>query len=131
MTTKTASALEREENVPAEIPLPFELGGSSPSDTDIATPGPHDQPVLSIRASVPETEAATFIADALHDVRVYMQEHHVQPAGPPFSICRARETQVDVEAGWPTAAPLAGTGRIHGGALPRSLLEPETGRSMS
>ena len=60
-----------------------------------------------------------------------MQEHHIQPAGPPFSICRARATQVDVEAGWPTAALLAGTGRIHGGALPRSLLEPETGQSMS
>ena len=50
----------------------------------------------------------------------------MQPAGPPFSICRPHGSEVDVEAGWPTAAPLNGTGRIHGGSVPRSLLEPET-----
>jgi ABC-type multidrug transport system fused ATPase/permease subunit len=85
-----------------------------------------DRPVLSIRGYVPEGEAEGFIADALRDIRFYMQEHHVEPAGPPFSICRTRGSEIDVEAGWPVTAPLSGTGRIHGGAVPRSLLEPET-----
>ncbi len=79
------------------------------------------QPILSIRATVPAAGAEEFIAEALHAVRAYMQEHHVRPVGPPFSICRPRGSSVDVEAGWPTAKPLTGTGRIHGGALPAAL----------
>ncbi len=88
------------------------------------TPQSDDQPLLSIRASVPAADADTFIAAALHDIRVYLQEHHVTPAGPPFSICRRRGSMLDVEAGWPTAKPLAGTGRIRSGALPRLLTGP-------
>ncbi len=83
-----------------------------------------DQPILSIRASVAAAEADAFIGSALEDIRVYMQEHDVTPAGPPFSICRPRGTAVDVEAGWPTARPLAGSGRIHSGALPCLLTGP-------
>jgi hypothetical protein len=88
---------------------------------------PEDQPVLSIRATISERDAESFIIDALRDVRVYMQERDIRPVGPPFSICRPRGNEVDIEAGWPLAAPLSGRGRIHGGAIPRSLLEPETG----
>jgi hypothetical protein len=80
-----------------------------------------EQPILSIRATVPEPEADSFVAEALHDVRVYMQEHDVAPAGPPFSIRRQRGDEVDVEAGWPTAGLLAGTSRIHSGLVPHSL----------
>lgn len=87
---------------------------------------PHIQPILSIRASVDGADADAFVAGALRDIRVYMQEHHVPPAGPPFSICRPRGETVDVEAGWPTARPLPGTSRIHSGALPSSLTGPET-----
>jgi hypothetical protein len=88
---------------------------------------PGEQPILSIRASIPKTDADRFVADALHDVRAFMQEHHVRPAGPPFSICRARGDNVDVEAGWPTATkPLAGTSRIHTGSLPRGLANCRT-----
>jgi hypothetical protein len=82
---------------------------------------PRAAPILSIRASVPKSEAESFIADALHDIRTYLQEHDVSPAGPPFSICRPRGSEVDIEAGWPTARQLAGTRRIHGGALPSSF----------
>jgi hypothetical protein len=92
-----------------------------------STERPHDQPVLSIRASVPESEAGEFVAGALHDIRVYLQEHHERPAGPPFSIRWPAGRAMDIEAGLPTEARLPGSGRIHGGALPRSLLEPETG----
>jgi formate-dependent phosphoribosylglycinamide formyltransferase (GAR transformylase) len=83
----------------------------------------HDeQPILSIRASVPKADASTFVAEALRDIRAFMQEHHLRAAGPPFSICRGRADEVDVEAGWPvTSRPVAGTSRIHAGSLPRSL----------
>jgi hypothetical protein len=134
MITKTATALELEleleESVPAERKLPSALAASSPAVRHVAIVRPYNQPVLSIRASVPEADADTFIAEALHDVRIYMEEHHVQPAGSPFSICRPRGSEIDVEAGWPTAAPLAGTGSIHGGTLPRSLIGPETGETV-
>jgi hypothetical protein len=84
-----------------------------------------DQPILSIRGSVPRADAGRFIAEALRDIRVFMQEHHVSAAGPPFSICRPRGSDVDIEAGWPIGAQrLAGTSRIHAGTLPRSLTGP-------
>ena len=114
-----------------ELEADAATGLELPSARAAAPPGqrytlrPDDQPVLTLRASVPETEAERFIADALHDIRVFMQEHHVTAAGPPFSICRPHGTTVDIEAGWPTAtnAP-AGTSRIHSGSLPRSLTGP-------
>lgn len=83
----------------------------------------HDeQPILSIRACVPKADASTFVAEALRDIRAFMQEHHLRAAGPPFSICRGRADEVDVEAGWPvTGKPVGGTSRIHAGSLPRSL----------
>ncbi len=84
-----------------------------------------EQQVLSIRDLVPKEDAQRFIADALHDIRVFMQEHDLAPAGPPFSICRLRGDDLDLEAGWPTATkPLAGTSRIHSGSLPRALTGP-------
>ena len=80
------------------------------------------QPVLSVRASVRKSEARTFIAGALHDIRLFMHEHDVEPAGPPFSICTPHGRDLDIEAGWPTLRPLIGTNRIHAGALPPSLI---------
>lgn len=101
------------------------------AERHLPTAGPYDQPVLSIRASISKADAAEFIADALHDVRAYMHEHHLQAAGPPFSICRTSGTKIDIEVGWPTTEPGGGTSRIHGGVLPRSLVGPETVRSVS
>ena len=86
----------------------------------------YEQPVLTIRDLVPKDEAQRFIADALHDIRVFMQEQALSPAGPPFSVCRPRGDDFDIEAGWPTARrPLAATSRIHSGALPRSITGPQ------
>jgi hypothetical protein len=84
-------------------------------------PSAADQPILSIRASVPGADACGFIADALRDVRAFMQEHRIRAAGAPFSICRPHGAAVDIEVGWPTAGPATGTGRIHAGSLPGSL----------
>ena len=126
MTTRTTPPPELQDSTRTPSARGLAWASTAPRAGHAATGQSGDRPVLSIRASVREGRADGFIADALRDIRVYMQEHHVQPAGPPFSICRPRGTEVDVEAGWPTTAPLNGTARIHGGALPRSLLEPET-----
>ena len=81
-----------------------------------------EQPILSIRATVPKADASTFVAEALRDIRAFMQEHDLRAAGPPFSICRGRADEVDVEAGWPiNRKPVRGTSRIHAGSVPRSL----------
>lgn len=86
-------------------------------------------PVLSIRALVSEGESERFIAEALRDVRVFMQAHHISATGPPFAICRPDGDDVDIEAGWPTGTKtLASTSRIHSGSLPRSLTGPQARR---
>jgi hypothetical protein len=80
------------------------------------------QPVLSIRASIPKGEDRKFIAEALRDIRIFMHEHEIVPAGPPFSICHTHGSNLDIEAGWPTTTrPHTGTSRIQAGSLPRSL----------
>jgi hypothetical protein len=115
--TTTATTTE-----PTDLPSLF---SSSRVNTTRQTTGcrPDNQPVLSIRASVPPNRAAQFVAEALHDVRAYMQEHHATAAGPPFSICRrSGGADIDVEAGWPVVTAVASTNRIHSGALPDALL---------
>lgn len=93
----------------------------------LATPGARhqrtsaNQPVLSIRGAVPKEEDRAFIAEALHDIRLFMHEHEIPPAGPPFSICEPRGSYLEIEAGWPTSTQALGTSRIHSGSLPRSL----------
>jgi hypothetical protein len=76
------------------------------------------QPVLTIRARVEEAEVPAFTRRALGEIRSYINEHHLEVQGPPFSIRRALSGHcVDVEAGWPVrGAP--GTTRIHSGVLP-------------
>jgi hypothetical protein len=122
MNTKTSPVVE--EPVPTELERRPPWASSTRTGRYLFAGRPEDQPVLSVRGTTSEGEAESFIADALRDVRVYLQEHHIETVGPPFSICRPRGDEIDVEAGWPLAAPLPGTGRIHGGAIPRSLLEP-------
>ena len=85
-------------------------------------------PVLSIRSRVHERDAAGFIAQALGDIRAYMQEHHAFPAGPPITISRTCNAEgIDVEAGWPVIEPISGTNRIHSGALPSALVRTVNG----
>ena len=112
---------------------PHRHGQTLPDPAPAAAPTPRRRPiarsdeqqVLSIRERVPHKDAQQFIADALHDIRIFMQEHDLSPAGPPFSICRPRRNDVDIEAGWPTATkPLPATSRIHSCSLPRSLTGP-------
>ncbi len=133
MTTRTQPTLafptSLEDRPPGtEQPLP-----ASSTRHDVArSTGGRDQQLVSIRARVPEEDAPGFISEALHDIRAYLQEHHTPTAGPPFSVCRPVEGGlVDVEAGWPVAEPVAGTSRIHCGALPAPFVRTSSESGVS
>jgi hypothetical protein len=78
-----------------------------------------------VRTRIDEHEAASFVHEALEDIRSYMQEHDISPAGPPFSIALQADQAgiADVEVGWPVDRPVNGNGRIHGGALPLGVVK--------
>ena len=77
--------------------------------------------MLSIRARVEEPDVPSFIRDALREIRSYIDEHHVEVEGPPFSIRDPAPLHgIDIEVGWPVRrAP--GAGRIACRTLPTSL----------
>jgi hypothetical protein len=90
------------------------------------------QPVISKRGQVAADDASRFIRRALEDVRAYMREHDLEPAGPPFAICipAARTGQVDVEAGWPLEQIAQGAGAIHSATLPHAVVRHSIPDSM-
>jgi hypothetical protein len=91
---------------------------------DIDREHPPGLATLTIREQIDEHGTTAFIAQALEDIHTYMNDHDIQPAGPPFSICRPLTTGrlVDVETGWPVPRPTPGSGRIHGGSIPRARI---------
>jgi hypothetical protein len=90
--------------------------------------GAHERAVVTIRARVRADASDDFIAEALRDIRAYLQEHHTRPIGPPFAICQpCGSGQLDVEAGWPIPQPIPGTSRIHTGTVPTALARSLTG----
>jgi hypothetical protein len=80
------------------------------------------QPVLSIRGRVEGPDVPAFVRDALGEIRTYIEEHHVQIEGPPFSIRHAAPRHgVEVEVGWPVGRT-HGSGRIACRTLPAALI---------
>jgi hypothetical protein len=81
------------------------------------------QPVLAIRACTSDHDAAQFIRDALKELHAFLLDHDLQPTGRPFTLVHRTPTPGtrDIEVGWPTDRPFAGTGRIHSGTLPAAL----------
>ena len=90
------------------------------------------QPVITKRGQVATDDSNRFIRDALEDVRAYMHEHELDPAGPPFAICTpaAEPGLVDVEAGWPLDQIAQGAGAIHSATLPRAVVRHSIPDSM-
>jgi effector-binding domain-containing protein len=79
------------------------------------------QPVLSVRASVPVAELASFQGDALRELWSYMQQHGIRPAGPPYVRYHTfGEAETDVEVGIPVAvaADAVGEAGVVVGELP-------------
>ena len=92
---------------------------AEPQVNDVQLEHRDPQPVVSIRATVPIAELAQHQGDRLAALAGYLQQHGVQPAGPPFVRYHTfGETETDLEGGIPVAAPVAGEGRIAGGVLP-------------
>ena len=86
---------------------------------------PRRDPCLWIRQSVAAGATAEFIAEVLADVRARIRKQHAVAAGTPFALIhRSDLPRSRLEVGWPVVTPVAGTKRIHAGALPRSRLAP-------
>jgi hypothetical protein len=90
----------------------------------------YSQPVLTKRGHISTDEATRFIRETLRDVRAYMHEHDLSPAGPPFAITSGADDpgMVNVEAGWPLDHEAVGAGAIHSATLPRTLARHNASR---
>jgi effector-binding domain-containing protein len=80
----------------------------------------HDeQPTAGIREQVPIGELTTFFGRAFRDTMAYLQSRGVSPVGPPFGKYYGTPADVvDVEAGFPVAAPITAEGNVIPGSLP-------------
>jgi effector-binding domain-containing protein len=65
-----------------------------------------ERPTAVVHETVPMNALRDFFGRAFSAVMGAVQEQHVQLAGPPFALYRGKPTDVvDVEAGFPLAAP--------------------------
>jgi RNA polymerase sigma-70 factor (ECF subfamily) len=79
-----------------------------------------EQPYVAIRALV-TMQALGEVLPGLHpEVRGWLRSQGVQPAGQPFYKYNVidMDRQLEVEAGFPVAAPVAGEGRVLAAVLP-------------
>jgi AraC family transcriptional regulator len=88
---------------------------------DIKSTQLEEQPTAVLRETVPMNQLRDFFGRAYHRVMGAAEQQHVQLAGPPFAMYRGIPTDVvDVEAGFPVAAPFPGgtEGGVTAGTLP-------------
>ena len=79
---------------------------------DIKSTELQEQPTAVLRETVPMKGLREFFGRAYSSVMSAAEQQHVQLAGPPFAMYRGMPTDVvDVEAGFPVAAPFPGRGR--------------------
>lgn len=76
------------------------------------------QPTAVVRASVPEPEVAQLLGEIFGEVMTVLAAQGVQPAGMPFGCYVPTADGVQVEAGFPTTAPVAPEGRVVPSRLP-------------
>jgi effector-binding domain-containing protein len=76
---------------------------------DIKSTELQEKPTAVLRETVPMNALREFFSRAYTAVMAAVQQQHVQLAGPPFALYRGKPTDVvDVEAGFPLAAPYPG-----------------------
>jgi effector-binding domain-containing protein len=102
---------------PVRQALASQPAGAAPDD-DIKVTTVAERDVVSIRSSVAPQDIGSMLSVALPEVMRYLGEEGVQPAGAPFSRYHAMGQKIDIEAGFPVGAPMAGKGRIRPGTLP-------------
>lgn len=77
------------------------------------------QAVATIRATTTQAEIGATLEQLLPEVWGYLERAGVQPGGPPFTRYHDyNPDRLEVEAGLPVPAPVAGEGRITAGELP-------------
>ena len=96
---------------------------ANPGMPDIKPAQLKEQPTAVVRETVPMQALRDFFGRAFGTVMGAVQEQHVQLAGPPFALYRGMPTDVvDVEAGFPLAAPFTHAGggatKVVAGTLP-------------
>lgn len=88
------------------------MSETNPETTpDIKSTDLQEQPTAVLRETVPMNALRDFFDRAYRTVMEAVQQQNVQLAGPPFALYRGMPTDVvDVEAGFPLAAPYPGGG---------------------
>lgn len=77
------------------------------------------QPTLSIRFRAPAQELSAHFGRIYGQIITYLGQQGVAPAGPAFALYYNMEmADLDVEAGFPVARPVAGSGEIQAGTIP-------------
>ncbi len=76
------------------------------------------QSAAVVRAHVGRSELPAFLGSAFGEVLQALSEQHLSPAGPPFGRFTPTGDGFDVEAGFPSTAPVAPAGRVVPGDLP-------------
>lgn len=86
------------------------MSESAPGNTpDITTTQLSEHPTAMVREKVPVQEMTAFFGRAFSSVMAAVGQHELQVAGPPYGMYRGLPTDViDVEAGFPLAAPFPG-----------------------
>lgn len=80
---------------------------------DIKSTDLEEKPTAVLRETVPMNALREFFDRAYRSVMTAVQQQNVQLAGPPFALYRGMPTDVvDVEAGFPLAAPYPGGGAL-------------------
>jgi effector-binding domain-containing protein len=80
-----------------------------------------EQHYAGIRTQVTMGELGSGIVPQLHaEVMDWLNQHGVSPAGAPILRYHVIDMagKLDIEIGWPVAAPVAGNGRVNAGVLP-------------
>jgi AraC family transcriptional regulator len=98
------------------------MSETNPETTpDIKSTDLQEQPTAVLRETVPMNALRDFFDRAYRTVMEAVQQQNVQLAGPPFALYRGMPTDVvDVEAGFPLAAPYPGGAEqsVRAGVLP-------------
>jgi effector-binding domain-containing protein len=76
------------------------------------------QPVAVVRGHVTQENIAAFLGRTFGEVLEALAEQGVAPAGPPFGRFLPTGDGFDVEAGFPSARPVAPSGRVEPCQLP-------------
>ncbi|WP_194408833.1 GyrI-like domain-containing protein [Microbacterium cremeum] len=87
--------------------------------TDIEVTERAEVLTAGVRKTVPTDELTDFFSHAFAETMRVLTAQGVQPAGPPYGKYYGMPgAAVDVEAGFPVAAPVTGSGEVEPGLLP-------------